>query len=78
MSNYTEAWLEHTCPACGGEISSSVVFKAMVISSGLLGMMMVAVLSLLVITYYQATLVERNGMKMCLPVMMLMIFQTKR
>ena len=63
MLNYTEAWLENTCPACGGGISSSGALIAMVISSSLLGMMVVLVFALLVLTYHQATLVEKNRNK---------------
>ena len=63
MSNHTEAWMEKTCPACGDAVSSNGALMAMIISSSLLGMMVVLVFALLVLTYHQATLVERNRNK---------------
>jgi hypothetical protein len=63
MFNYTKFSLENTCPACDGGVSSSGALMAMVILFCLLGMMVVLVFALLVLTYYQATLVERSRNK---------------
>ena len=59
--NYTMHMLENTCPIlCGGESLSGGAMVALFISSGLLGLILFAVLSLLAFTCHQATMVEQK------------------